>query len=162
MALVERARREAGVEIRFAPGIDPRQLGHGFLERMQWRDALDVLAKMNRLEVRELDPKVLLLAPALGSERARQSMRINVEVLDREPTNEELLKELFPEIEREGKFELRLDPAIQRRLPWVSIGIGQIRWRERLEVFAVVHRLRILRPEPGVILLAPEIEDRNR
>jgi hypothetical protein len=160
LVLFRRVEREGDVEVQLAPGIQATDLAFGFLDRLPWREALEVCANLNRLRISEPGGRVLLLAPEvtsaeLGSERARQSMRINVDVEDADLGPSEMVDALIEEAEREGKVEVRFAEGVDRsELRWGSV--GSIPWREALEVFAKTNRLRITEPEAGVVVLSPE------
>tara|TARA_R110002072_G_scaffold19147_1_gene71377 strand:- start:57 stop:296 length:240 start_codon:yes stop_codon:yes gene_type:complete len=79
-------------------------------------------------------------------------MRINVGV---EGCESDWLQEEIQRIEGEGGVEVRFAKEVDRsQLGGASW--GSIPWRESLEVFAKMNRLRITEPEVGVIVLTPE------
>lgn len=162
LEVLRRVEREARVEVQLAPGIQPEELSYGgFLDRLRGRDALEVLAKYNWLRVTEAGEGVLLLVRepeggGVGSERARQSMRIHVEVEGElnDIEDYDAVAEFVARAKREGGLEVRFAEGVDTsELNW-EVTLGSIPWPEYLEVWAKGHGLRITRVKAGVVELS--------
>jgi len=111
---------------------------------MSWRYSTAVLAAVVAFSTSAIAQEDNQTQGELGSERARQSMRINVDVEDTD------LADVMEQIGQKVERNILVDPNVSEN---VTVSLNSIPWREAVEVIAKMTRCEVEDRGNGVLLL---------
>ncbi len=111
---------------------------------MSWRYSTAVLAAVVAFSTSAIAQENNQTQGELGSERARQSMRINVDVEDTD------LADVMEQIGQKVERNILVDPNVSEN---VTVSLNSIPWREAVEVIAKMTRCEVEDRGNGVLLL---------